>query len=443
MTFPGVMVDTTNGSIPVSLFNATLSGMLETTSGMDKFSGIPAENIFYSWFPTVFLGIFMVVFLLISFTRYHRKFIRKRNAHNEYLEYQLAAKHPRIGSSLCKTHIYLYDDLAAFVGFGALRHVLADGGHIKELSERRSDESPGVALSNKLTKTNKSEKQLRSHSVEIPGIVVENVYEGRDSDGKYIFPDKNEGKDVRKGKQNGTLKISKSFQGRYDVISGSEHPTNQIVDFNKGEFSDNCENFVHFSNTDKKFGGFNTGASSNINIITANDSSLKSRVDADYFSNRDNNPFISEEFDNIAICQHCHHVKHNAYYEDLGLPFATEKLERKNRKETSPKPGGFMNYDTDLVLVESRMKIGSPSYDSVRHLPVLDNQYYDNVEKEIFKGSRFVGLRRNSAFQNDLNVVNNTTKVEVEVYTLNSNRPGESDRIIPSPDWSLQPTVLD
>ncbi|KAL3855245.1 hypothetical protein ACJMK2_014461 [Sinanodonta woodiana] len=422
------MVDTTNGSIQVSLFSATVSETLETTTDMDKFSGIPGENIFYSWFPTVFLGIFMVVFLIVSFTRYHRKFVRKRNAHNEYLEYQLAAKHPRIGSSLCKTHNNGYTEVIAPVGFDAFGHVLADGEHIKELPERRSEVPHTIALSSNSTKMNKIVKQLRSQSMEIPGILIENVHEGMDADRKYIFGDEIENNDIRKGKSNGTLKTSQSLQSRYDVLSGSEQPANRSVDFNnKGEFS-NCENVARglYSNTNKTFGGFKTGASCNPDLVIENYPTKKSRIDTDYYSDRDNNPFVSEEFDNIAICQLCHLAKHNSYYEDLGLPTIALKMERKTRKETSPKPGGFINYDTGHILVESHGKIDSPSYDSVRHLPVLDNQYYENVAKDIFNGPSFVGLRRNSAFQNDVNVVNNSTKVEVEVYTLNNSRLVES-----------------
>ncbi|XP_071101405.1 uncharacterized protein [Haliotis cracherodii] len=56
------------------------------------------------WIPGVLMGVAMIMFLGVSFYRYHMRFRRKRKLAMEYVSLTLSAKRPRIGAPLCFTN---------------------------------------------------------------------------------------------------------------------------------------------------------------------------------------------------------------------------------------------------------------------------------------------------------------------------------------------------
>ncbi|XP_067686147.1 uncharacterized protein [Haliotis asinina] len=83
-------------------FGTTTTTTSETVSQSHETSQGLAGKLL--WVPGVLMGVAMMVFLAVSFYRYHMRFRRKRKLAMEYMNLTHSTKRPRIGAPLCFTN---------------------------------------------------------------------------------------------------------------------------------------------------------------------------------------------------------------------------------------------------------------------------------------------------------------------------------------------------
>ncbi|XP_046581721.1 uncharacterized protein LOC124289156 isoform X4 [Haliotis rubra] len=105
------------------------------------------------WIPGVLMGVAMMMFLGVSFYRYHMRFRRKRKLAMEYIYLSQSTKRPRIGAPLCFTNNLRLSELCNSFPLAALAPTEENGDiHVRitntEASDQRAITQNGFTYSN-------------------------------------------------------------------------------------------------------------------------------------------------------------------------------------------------------------------------------------------------------------------------------------------------------
>lgn len=74
---------------------------------------LPPDKALLYWIPSGLVAIGMLITLLCSFWKFHKRKLFMRQLQQEYMEVNLAIKRPRIGAIRCNTHGARWEDLMA------------------------------------------------------------------------------------------------------------------------------------------------------------------------------------------------------------------------------------------------------------------------------------------------------------------------------------------
>ncbi|XP_071155939.1 uncharacterized protein [Mytilus edulis] len=82
-------------------------------AGKSKMHDLPPDKALLYWIPSGLVAIGMLITLLCSFWKFHKRKLFIRQLQQEYMEVNLAIKRPRIGAIRCNTHGARWEDLMA------------------------------------------------------------------------------------------------------------------------------------------------------------------------------------------------------------------------------------------------------------------------------------------------------------------------------------------